>query len=204
MMLAQVGWCPASSSSMKRRSALRRQASSHSGSFFFAEMNRTAARLKLSDTRYANPHGLTARDGFFARLDLQTGGSAQIGGVSNSDRVTQPVFNRAGTKVALGIGTATETAIYEASVDNPTVLTRVGAAHEGRVRIGNLSYAADDRIVYTADVRAADDLATSKAENAGGALVGFDDRDVVTLCDKDFCEVTTDLAGPDDYNIHLL
>jgi hypothetical protein len=86
-------------------------------------------------------------------VDLETGAYTQIGGVSNSDRVTQPTFNRAGTKVALGISSGTETAIYEASVQNPEVLTRVGAAHESRVRIGNLRYAAGDRVVYTADVR---------------------------------------------------
>jgi hypothetical protein len=89
-------------------------------------------------------------------VDLQTGGYAQIGGVSISDRVTQPTFNRAGTKVALGISSATETAIYEASVQNPGVLTRVGAAHQSRVRIRNLRYATGDRVVYTADVREPD------------------------------------------------
>jgi hypothetical protein len=89
-------------------------------------------------------------------VDLETGAHAQIGGVAISDRVTQPVFNRDGTKLALGISTATETAIYEASVQNPGVLTRVGAAHESRVRIGNLRYGAGDRVVYTADVRQAD------------------------------------------------
>jgi hypothetical protein len=86
-------------------------------------------------------------------VDLETGAYVQIGGSLNSDRVTQPVFNRDGTRVALGLSTATESAVYEASVQNPTVLTRVGAAHEGRVKIGNLRYAEGDRVVYTADVR---------------------------------------------------
>ena len=89
-------------------------------------------------------------------VDLQTGSYTQIRGASNTDRVTPPVFNRGGTKVAVGVSSATETAIYEASVDNPAVLTRVSAVHESRVNIGNLRYAANDRIVYTADVRQAD------------------------------------------------
>jgi serine-type D-Ala-D-Ala carboxypeptidase (penicillin-binding protein 5/6) len=37
---------------------------------FVAEMNRTAARLGLQDTRYANPHGLTAADHRSSARDL--------------------------------------------------------------------------------------------------------------------------------------
>jgi hypothetical protein len=87
-------------------------------------------------------------------IDLETGGYAPIGaGFTTSHRVTQPTFNRDGTKLALGISSGSETAIYEASVQNPSVLTRVSTAHEGRVLIGQVQYATDDRVIYTADVR---------------------------------------------------
>jgi hypothetical protein len=87
-------------------------------------------------------------------VDLETGGYARIGtGFTASHRVTQPAFNRDGTKVVLGISSGTEAAVYEASVQNPAVLTRVGASHAGAGMIGQVRYAAGDRVVYTADVR---------------------------------------------------
>lgn len=87
-------------------------------------------------------------------IHLETGSHARIGtGFTASHRVTQPTFNRDGTKVALGIASGTETAIYEASLEHPSVLTRVGAVHAGTVNIGQVKYAAGDRVVYTADVR---------------------------------------------------
>jgi WD40 repeat protein len=89
-------------------------------------------------------------------IDLETGGYAQIGtGFTTSHRVTQPAFNPDGTRLALGISSGSETAIYEASVQNPSVLTRVGSVHEGRVVIGQVQYATDGRVVYAADVRQA-------------------------------------------------
>lgn len=87
-------------------------------------------------------------------VDLETGGHTPIGtGFTVSHTVTQPTFNRDGTKVALGIASGTETAVYEASVQNPAALTRVGTVHAGAVRIGQVKYAAGDRLVYTADAR---------------------------------------------------
>lgn len=90
-------------------------------------------------------------------IDLDSGAYAHVGpALATGSRISVPVFNRDGSKVAVAISTSSATAIFEASVQNPGATTQVSPTYPARVNIRHLSYAAGDRIVYTADVAQAE------------------------------------------------
>lgn len=90
-------------------------------------------------------------------IDLDSGAYAHVGpALATGSRISVPVFNRDGSKVAVAISTSSATAIFEASVQNPGATMQVSPTYPARVNIRHLSYAAGDRIIYTADVAQAE------------------------------------------------